>query len=76
MDDDLTIEELLKQEEQKVAEFRAKFDGMRFFQQFGIKLEEFLRWPRGALPGNYVGDYIIDDNRLFENCEMEEIDLR
>jgi hypothetical protein len=47
-------------------------DGMCFFQKFGIKLEQFLKWPRGALPGNYV----IDDNRLFENCEVEEIDLR
>lgn len=71
-DDDLTIEELLKKEDEKVAEFRKQIDGMCFFQKFGVKLEQFLKWPRGALPGNYV----IDDNRLFENCEVEEIDLR
>lgn len=69
MNDNLTIEELLEEEEKK-------WKNMRFLEKFGVELDQFLQWPRGALPGHYVGNTKRKINPKVKKIENEAVDLR
>lgn len=63
------IEELLEEEEKK-------WKNMRFLEKFGIELDQFLQWPRGALPGHYVGNTKRKISPKVKKIENEAVDLR